>query len=87
MFASASAGTSEWPPSLGNPPKGRWLQIPRHATTAALPRSLLRPCANDQSRVVSLSGLDFASSCLVQINRNYVFQGGSIDIQQIFRID
>ena len=39
-----------------------------------------------QSRVVSRSGLDLASCCLMHVNRNYVFQGGSIDVRQFFRI-
>jgi hypothetical protein len=30
-------------------------------------------------------GLDLASSCLMHVNRNYVFQGGSIDVRQFFR--
>ncbi len=39
-----------------------------------------------QARVVSRSGLDLAASCLMHVNRNYVFQGGSIDVRQFFRI-
>ena len=39
-----------------------------------------------QTRVVSRSGLDLASSCLMHINRHYVFQGGSIDVRQFFRV-
>jgi hypothetical protein len=39
-----------------------------------------------QSRVVSRSGLDVASSCLMHVNRTYVFQGGSIDARRFFRI-
>src|SRR5947207_7517485 len=39
-----------------------------------------------QSRVVSRSGLDLASACLMHVNRNYVFQGGSIDVHQFFKI-
>src|ERR1035438_6090952 len=39
-----------------------------------------------QARVVNRSGLDLASSCLMYVNRNYVFQGGSIDARQFFRI-
>jgi hypothetical protein len=39
-----------------------------------------------QSRVVSRSGLDLASSCLMHVNRNYVSEGGSIDMRQFFRI-
>jgi len=39
-----------------------------------------------QSRVVSRSGLDLASVCLAHINRNYVFDGGSIDVRRLFKI-
>jgi Domain of unknown function(DUF2779) len=39
-----------------------------------------------QSRVVSRSGLDLASSCLAHVNRNYVFRGSSIDVRKFFRI-
>ena len=39
-----------------------------------------------QARVVSRSGLDLAASCLMHVNRNYVFQGGTIDVRQFFRI-
>src|SRR6266566_1708396 len=39
-----------------------------------------------QSRVISRSGLDLASSCLMHVNRNYVFQGGLIDVRQFFTI-
>ena len=38
-----------------------------------------------QARVVSRSGLDLAASCLLHVNRNYVFKGGSIDVRQFFR--
>jgi Domain of unknown function(DUF2779) len=39
-----------------------------------------------QARVVSRSGLDLAASCLMHVNRNYVFQGGTIDPRQFFKI-
>jgi predicted RecB family nuclease len=39
-----------------------------------------------QHRVVSRCGLDLASSCLAHVNRNYVFQGGSIDVRRFFKI-
>jgi len=38
-----------------------------------------------QARVASRSGLDLAASCLMHVNRNYVFQGGAIDLRQFFR--
>jgi hypothetical protein len=39
-----------------------------------------------QHRVVSRSRLDLASSSLAHINRNYVFEGGSIDVRRFFKI-
>jgi predicted RecB family nuclease len=39
-----------------------------------------------QCRVASRSGLDLASSCLAHVNRNYVFQGGTIDVRRFFKI-
>jgi hypothetical protein len=39
-----------------------------------------------QTRVVSRSGVDLASSSLAHVNRNYVFQGGEIDPWRFFRI-
>jgi predicted RecB family nuclease len=39
-----------------------------------------------QSRVVSRSGLDLASVSLAHVNRDYVFDGGSIDPRRFFRI-
>jgi predicted RecB family nuclease len=39
-----------------------------------------------QYRVVSRSGLDVASCCLMHVNRSYVFRGGSIDPRQFFKI-
>lgn len=39
-----------------------------------------------QARVVSRSGIDLASVCLAHINRNYVFDGGSIDVRRFFKI-
>jgi predicted RecB family nuclease len=39
-----------------------------------------------QHRVVSRSGVDLASACLAHINRNYVFDGGAIDVWRFFRI-
>jgi hypothetical protein len=39
-----------------------------------------------QYRVLSRSGLDVGSSCLMHVNRNYVFDGGSIDVRRFFKI-
>ena len=39
-----------------------------------------------QARVVSRSGVDLATICLAHINRNYVFDGGSIDVRRLFKV-
>jgi Domain of unknown function(DUF2779) len=39
-----------------------------------------------QSHVVSRCGLDLASVCLAHVNRDYIFDGGSIDARRFFRI-
>lgn len=39
-----------------------------------------------QHRVVRRSGIDLASSCLAHVNRDYVYQGGAIDVHRFFRI-
>jgi len=39
-----------------------------------------------QYRVLRCSGLDVASACLAHINRDYIFQGGDIDVRRFFRI-
>ncbi len=39
-----------------------------------------------QHQVVSRSGLELASCCLAHVNRDYVFNGGNIDVRQFFRI-
>ena len=39
-----------------------------------------------QHRVVSRCGLDLASSCLMHVNRNYVFDGGSLDARRFFKV-
>jgi predicted RecB family nuclease len=39
-----------------------------------------------QHRVVRRSGIDLASSCLAHVNRDYIYQGGAIDVHQFFRI-
>jgi hypothetical protein len=39
-----------------------------------------------QHRVVTLSRIDLASSCLARVNRDYIYQGGAIDVHRFFRI-
>jgi hypothetical protein len=39
-----------------------------------------------QGLVVSRAGLDVASACLAHVNRNYIFDGGSIDVRRFFKV-
>ena len=39
-----------------------------------------------QHRVVSRSSVDLAASCLAHVSRDYVYQGGAIDVHRFFRI-
>jgi predicted RecB family nuclease len=62
---------------------GRWRLIEVKST--ASPKEEHLDDVAIQARVVSRSGLDVASSCLMHVNRNYVFDG-SIDVRRFFRI-
>jgi predicted RecB family nuclease len=63
---------------------GRWRLI-EVKSTADLKEQHLDDVAI-QYRVVSRSGLDLASACLAHVNRNYVYQGDSIDVRRFFKI-
>jgi hypothetical protein len=63
---------------------GRWRLIEVKSTTDLKDQHLEDVAI--QSRVVSRSGVDLASSCLAHVNRNYVFDGGAIDPWRFFRI-
>jgi predicted RecB family nuclease len=63
---------------------GRWRLI-EVKSTADLKEQHLDDVAI-QHRVLSRCGLDLASSCLAHVNRNYVFDGGSIDVRRFFKI-
>jgi len=63
---------------------GRWRLI-EVKSTADLKDHHLEDVAI-QARVVSHSGVDLASICLAHVNRNYVFQGGSIDAHRLYKI-
>jgi Domain of unknown function(DUF2779) len=39
-----------------------------------------------QHKVVTGSGVDLAESCLAHVNRNYIHQGGIIDVHEFFKI-
>src|SRR5208337_1634344 len=63
---------------------GRWRLIEVKSTTDLRDHHLEDVVI--QHRVVSRCGLDLASSCLAHVNRNYVFDGGSLDARRFFRI-
>lgn len=63
---------------------GRWRLIEVKSTTDLRDHHLEDVAI--QHRVVSRSGVDLASSCLAHVNRNYVFDGGSIDVRRFFKI-
>jgi hypothetical protein len=65
-------------------PDGRWYLFEVKSATGLKEEHL--DDVGVQARVVSGCGIDLASSCLMHVNRTYVFLGGSIDARQFFRI-
>jgi hypothetical protein len=63
---------------------GRWRLVEVKSSTSVKEEHL--DDVGIQSRVVSRCGMDLASVCLAHINRNYVFDGGSIDVRRLFKI-
>src|ERR1019366_9379169 len=63
---------------------GRWRLVEVKSSTSVKEEHL--DDVGIQCRVVSRSGVDLASICLAHINRNYVFDGGSIDVRRLFKI-
>ena len=63
---------------------GRWRLFAIKSTTSLKEEHL--DDVGIQSRVLTRSGLDLASSCLMHVNRNYVFDGGAIDLRRFFKI-
>jgi predicted RecB family nuclease len=63
---------------------GRWRLIEVKSTTSLKEEHL--DDVGIQSRVVSQSGLDLASVNLAHVNRDYVFDGDSIDPRKFFKI-
>ncbi len=62
----------------------RWRLIEVKSTTDVKDHHL-----NDvaiQHRVVARSGVDLAASCLAHVNREYVYEGGLIDVHSFFKI-
>lgn len=63
---------------------GRWRLIEVKSSTSVKEEHL--DDVGIQSRVVSRCGVDLASVCLAHINRNYVFDGDSIDVRRLFKV-
>jgi hypothetical protein len=64
--------------------RGRWRLLEVKSTTNLKDHHL--DDVGIQSRVVSRSGLDLSSVNLAHVNRDYVFDGGSIDPRKCFKI-
>ncbi len=63
---------------------GRWRLIEVKSTTSVKDPHLADVAI--QHRVVTGSGVDLAASCLAHVDRDYVYQGGLIDVHQFFKI-
>jgi predicted RecB family nuclease len=63
---------------------GRW-RLVEVKSTADLKEHHLDDVAI-QHRVLSRCGLNLGSSCLMHVNRDYVLDGGSIDVRRFFRV-
>jgi predicted RecB family nuclease len=63
----------------------RWRLIEVKSTTGVKDRHLADLAI--QHRVVTLSGVDLAASCLAHVDRDYIYQGGVIDVHEFFKID
>ena len=64
---------------------GRWRLVEVKSSTYLKEDAFHLDDVAIQYRVLSRCGLDVASACLAHINRDYVFQGGSIDVRQFFK--
>jgi len=62
----------------------RWRLIEVKSTTDARDHHLGDVAI--QYRVVARSGADLAASCLAHVNREYVYEGGPIDVHRFFKI-
>src|SRR5208283_811379 len=63
---------------------GRWRLIEVKSSTSVKEEHL--DDVGIQARVVSRGGVDLASVCLAHINRNYIFDGGTIDVRRLFKV-
>jgi hypothetical protein len=62
----------------------RWRLIEVKSTTAVKDHHF--DDAAIQHRVVMRSGVDLAASCLAHVSRDYVYEGGQIDVHRFFKI-
>src|SRR5208337_4163430 len=65
---------------------GRWRLVEVKSSTDVKEDAFHLEDVAIQYRVLLRGGIDVASACLAHINRDYVFQGGSIDVRRFFRI-
>ena len=65
---------------------GRWRLIEVKSSTDLKEDAFHLEDVALQYRVLSRSGMDVASACLAHVNRNYVYDGGNIDVRRFFRI-
>jgi len=65
---------------------GRWRLIEVKSGTDLKEDAFHLEDVGIQYRVLSRGGMNVASACLAHINRDYVFQGGDIDVRQFFKI-
>ena len=63
---------------------GRWRLIEVKSTTEVKDHHVSDVAI--QHRVVRRSGVDLAASCLAHVNREYVYEGGPIDVHRFFKI-
>ena len=63
---------------------GRWRLIEVKSTTDVKDHHVSDVAI--QHRVVRRSGVDLAASCLAHVNREYVYEGGPIDVHRFFKI-
>ena len=62
----------------------RWRLIEVKSTTSVKDHHLADVAI--QHKIVTDSGVDLAASCLAHVNRDYIYQGGVIDVHEFFKI-
>jgi predicted RecB family nuclease len=69
---------------LNRRPDQRWRLIEVKSTASVKDHHLADVAI--QHRVVTGSGVDLAESCVAHVNRDYIYQGGLIDVHGLFKI-